>query len=355
MRILFIEDEPGSIEPAIDRCKEGLENPGVDVCSFEDAEATLRMYRPDIVILDLLRGFPSEGDIAGNTTCSFIWDNQFCPIVVYSAEPDWLDDAGHPFVKKVRKGSGSEETVLAAVQEFVPHVQALQRTESEVRQRLSEALRQVAPLAFRTFDNGIRREEVIIRSGRRRVAAMMDEPPAGEAALASWECYLYPPVLPDILLADILQMNDSNGDPESFRIVLTPSCDLVRSEGRTPNVQEVLVAKCCSMLEALAAIGMRGNRNADRIRERFLSNGYAQSTIPFPALEGVIPTMAANLRDLELIPIGNIGNEADFRRVASLDSPFRELVAWAYLQNAGRPGLPDRDLQSWAQEVIRVL
>ena len=141
MRILFIEDEPGSIEPAIDRCKEGLENPGVDVCSFEDAEAMLRTYRPNIVILDLLRGSPSEGDIAGNTTYSFIWDNQFCPIVVYSAEPDWLDDEDHPFVKKVRKGSGSEETVLEAVQEFVPHVQALQRTESEVRQR---SLRSIA-------------------------------------------------------------------------------------------------------------------------------------------------------------------------------------------------------------------
>ncbi|MYK60628.1 MAG: hypothetical protein F4034_01405 [Chloroflexi bacterium] len=63
--------------------------------------------------------------------------------------------------------------------------------------------------------------------------------------------------------------------------------------------------------------------------------------------------MAADLRDLELIPVGAIGVEGEeFLRVASVDSPFRELISWAYLQVAGRPGLPQRDLDGWIHDII---
>lgn len=67
----------------------------------------------------------------------------------------------------------------------------------------------------------------------------------------------------------------------------------------------------------------------------------------------MIPTMAAYLRDLEFIPFGDIGiQDKPFLRIASIDSPFRELIAWAYLNTACRPGLPDRDFNSWCNEVI---
>ena len=54
-----------------------------------------------------------------------------------------------------------------------------------------------------------------------------------EQVLAGWEQYLFPPVSDDILLGDVLK--DAEGkddDPTLFRVVLTPSCDLVRTDGR---------------------------------------------------------------------------------------------------------------------------
>ena len=66
--------------------------------------------------------------------------------------------------------------------------------------------------------------------------------------------------------------------------------------------------------------------------------------------------MMADLRDLEIIPIGDIGvDNKPFLRVASIDSPFREMVAWAYLHTACRPGLPDRDFKAWRDEIINTL
>jgi CTP synthase len=63
--------------------------------------------------------------------------------------------------------------------------------------------------------------------------------------------------------------------------------------------------------------------------------------------------MSAHLRDLELIPADEIGDgdPAKFVRAASVDSPFREQIAWAFVQIAGRPAVPDRDLESWIEEI----
>ena len=355
-RILFIEDQLESIQPVLDLCWNQLEDFEHQISDFEDAQRNVQQFRPDIVVLDILRGSPAENDAVGLSSYDFIWNHQFCPIVVYSARTDLFSDdewPPHPFVTEVRKGVGSPEEILKAILEFLPHVSALQKIENSVRECLSIAMREVAPHAFRTFTDAAKREELIMRSGRRRVAAMMDVPPINESALASWECYLYPPVLPDTQLGDVLKLvsGDSN-DPSSFRVVLTPSCDMVQSNGQQPKVQQILAAKCCSMEEALPLVGLRGNKNAATIKDRILSSGYAQTIVPFPRLEEVIPLMAANLRDLELTPIAAIGEGQRFIRIASIDSPFRELIAWAYMQIACRPGLPDRNLDSWAKEIV---
>ena len=64
-------------------------------------------------------------------------------------------------------------------------------------------MREVAPYAFDAFPDNqqrIERIETIKRSGRRRLAALMDEPLPDGTVLASWEQYLFPPVSDDILL-----------------------------------------------------------------------------------------------------------------------------------------------------------
>ena len=105
-------------------------------------------------------------------------------------------------------------------------------------------------------------------------------------------------------------------------------------------------------------INMTGNgndRHVDRLTTAVLSQGFYQCVIMLPALAGAIPTMAANLKALELVPIDRIGPGSTYERVASVDSPFRETVAWAYLQIACRPGLPERDVQAWARQIVQAM
>lgn len=359
-KLLFIEDEPDDVEPVRALIEREVADMQCKVVGFADAETEIASLRPDIVILDLLvRGASAESEPEGLRARDFIWDAHFCPVVVFSAMPNIHDDRyeSHPFVKSIQKGKGSPQKVLEALKDLRPQVQALHGAGEKIHKSFALAMREVAPDAFRFFVDTDRRNEVIARAGRRRLAALMDDMTARGDHLASWEQYLSPPIGPNIKLGDILRKADGEyGDPASFRVVLTPSCDLVASDDRTPKVDKVLVARCCSMREGLNRTSLREMQLAklkNRLPGTVLSPGYFEAVIPFPCLEGRIPTMAASLRNLEFIPIADVGiSGAGFLRIASLDSPFRELVAWAYLQTACRPGLPDRDLESWRNEIV---
>jgi CTP synthase len=78
-----------------------------------------------------------------------------------------------------------------------------------------------------------------------------------------------------------------------------------------------------------------------------------------PELPGLIPHLSLDLRDLDLIDLGQIGNRGTagitYERVATIDSPFREQMAWAFLQIAGRPGLPDRDFSATIEGIVAAL
>lgn len=353
LKLLFIDDKPDSLKSLKNFLRQ--RHPNIEKKTHNLLEAWNRVagYRPDIVILDLAdAASPENLEAEAKDTLDLFWKEHFCPIIVYSASPDPLEDhQDHPFVVRVQKGARSPQKVLTAIRKFEPHIAALKEAEESVRRSFSEAMRDLAPVALGA--TGKVNADTIRRAGRRRLAALMDEPAADGKSPAAWEQYLFPPVSEDLLLGDVLKKKDAGQTVSTaYRIVLTPSCDLVASAERNPKVRKVLVAKCCSMQQALEQIG-RANFKRTKItkdlRDDMLAPGYMGPVIPFPQLNGHIPLMAADLRQLELIPFEKLND--DYERMASIDSPFREMVAWAYLQTAGRPGLPDRDTAKWAREI----
>ena len=364
MRLLFIDDEPKSVEPVISNLKTDGSISTCQIDNFSQVEETMDRFNPDVVILDLVAGgFSSEPKAPGVDVYDQIWKNRFCPIIVYSAHPELIEETKekHPFVSCIKKGSRSVSKLKAKIEEMRPHVVSLHEAEKHILKEFALALREVAPYAFKAFTDSTKRSDAIQRSGRRRVAALMDDLSRHGEKLASWEKYLCPPVSADPKLGDVLRKADGSAtDSSSFRIVLTPSCDMVSSPGRSPKVENVLVACCIPIKEGLQKVGAEISASPSikkdakkNLSKTVLSQGYFKTIIPFPALPDRIPSMAAYLQKLELIPLNNIGLESKpYLRIASIDSPFREMISWAYMQNACRPGLPDRDLEAWCEEII---
>ena len=366
MKLLFVEDDSQAIEPLIDLLvdKELIE-PEPPVEKFDKAIETIKDVRPDVVILDIFDGDLADQKNEGQKPLDFIRDKHFCPVIIYSARPEEIEYENHHFIHSVKKGSGSESEVLGKLKEIKPHIDTLRSVEKYGYETFSSVLKDVAPYAVATYE-GNSLKDALKRATRRRLAAQMDElSNEDDELLAPWEQYIFPPISGELRLGDILKKKESDyDDPEAFRIVLTPSCDLER-HNRKRKVENVLVGRCCPMKEGVkkSAFTLSGDKKKKDSNEKktktFLSQAHSNGIIPLPTLKNLIPLMAANLRDLELVPADTIGasdstntEKYEYVRVASLDSPFREMVSWAYIQIAGRPGLPNRDLDKWIEEIL---
>ncbi len=364
MRVLLIDDQPANVatvQAEIQRIYAGSE---CTIVSFQDAQGDIDKHSPHVVILDLMQGGGAQQEATGLATRDYIWSKRFCPLIVYTAAPEVIPADGtedHPFMKVVKKGMDSDTLVLKCMQDFEPHIRALDEAQNEVRRTMNDALKVVAPLLFKSSQVEDERREMVVRAARRRVAAQMDEALLTDSekppVLKSWECYLFPPVSDQLMMGDLLIKDKSDpNDPKSYAIVLTPSCDLVKTEKRPPKVSRVLIAHCTSCDRVLRDLGINTadwKENKHEKLDPVLSRGYSDSCIPLPGIPGVMPAMAADLRVLDLIPFEQIGTPgASFVRVASIDNPWRELLAWAFMLSSARPGMPDRDCQSWKAEII---
>ncbi|MDP2916226.1 MAG: hypothetical protein Q8O91_12350 [Candidatus Aminicenantes bacterium] len=358
--ILLIEDARDEAETIKDSISKKIPGVCVEIESdFKKANLRVEEVLPDMVVLDLFED-PSEPR-AGYPVWEKIWRVRFCPLVFHTAhekpeEPAVPSD--HPFVKFVQKRRGSYDEVADHLLTFMPHIKAIQNVNREIAIITQNVLRDVTTPIWAAQPKSPEREDILIRAAKRRVAAMMDLGTiGGEKPMQAWERYVVPALGSDLLTGDILREVGGNADkPASYRLILSPSCDMVKAR---PRLGKVLAAKCKEIKDFLngAQVGETPSKEQKRRLKTALTKEQCGGYIPLPGLPKIVPVMAVCLRELELIPIGTIGNapgqDVSYVRIASVDSPFRERIAWAYLQISGRPGIPECDLEAFIESIIK--
>ena len=337
---------------------------------FENVDETLARFRPDMMVLDIVEGEAGEAldQNTGNTWFDQMRETWFCPVVVYSAFPARWSFNRHPFVETITKGAGTEEHVRDRLRAFTSTAEMIQGVHGDFDARVREALRDSVHALrsqLEAKETGSSKDSTLARAVRRVVAARVDTGAAGESRLHPWERYVVPPLGRQLLTADLLRREGADWkEVDEFRLVVTPSCDLAPRGGEPPNAGRILVARC-ERLGRLGTINLRrgkslSNRERDKLRT-LLTEGMVGSRVPIPEFRGHVPLMAADLRNLELLAWDEVRSETVggpspkekrvFQRVASTDSPFRELVGWAYLRVTGRPGMPEVDIERWLDEI----
>ncbi len=367
LTILVVDDDPGICETIRECLEGGL--PGVRVeteSEFTGAVARIHEVRPDALVLDWYRGDPATGVDAGKEAWGEVWTKTswFCPIVLYSAGNVDIEadlGSGHPFVRVVQKGAGSDKQVLEHLRAFEPHIAAIHEVAEDLVRAGRAVMRSLAPMVFDAESEDSARRSTLTRATRRRLAAMIDDAAVfGDPPAHAWEQYVFPVLTDHLITGDVLRAQAIPGtQPGAYRVVLTPTCDLVPHGGST-KVNEVLCARCCGISEFIEkGLGLQAATNEATVEKRLrsaLSEPHLGGYVLLPACAAAgIPMMAVNLRDLELLAIGQIGpNNAatGFERVASVDSPYRERFTWAYLEIGCRPGVPARDLDALVREIM---
>lgn len=357
LNLLLIEDDPDIVQPIIDRIIDEYDDIKCTLTSFDDAENEIKRLNPEIVSLDMLKdGASAEPLVLGDRIDDFIWDHNFCSIIVFSANPNTYSEEHykHPLIKCIQKGKDAVTKYLRTLDELIDSARMIKSVKNEVIHVLSDVLKDVFPHIKHEYSDGIDLNSVITRICRRRLAAKMDLMMNNGGENADWEQYIFPKLYDSLLLGDIIK-NNKDSDISSYRIVLTPSCDLVNNEKRKPKVDQILTAKFVSVKDVAKTLKISGSKKKEKvskIESEILTHGYKEHYIPIPELKEKIPDMFVNLKDLELIPVDKVyGPSAIYSHIASIDSPFRENISWAYQQTACRVGLPERDIGSWATRI----
>ena len=367
LRVLIVEDDNDVVRELKDCISENLQNIQCNNCNFSHAKGYIKEYRPHALVVDLFEGNIDAGQNPGQKIAQFVQDNIFRPVIVYSAHPEG-HDASHPLLKNITKGSGTESEIIDALNEYKPFMEAIYEAEKSVDDSFTETMKEIVPYVSESTQRNLNMlAEVISRTHRRRIAARMDFG-LDSSSLEPWEIYLYPPVSNQPMLGDLLKKTDSNSkrskdglskstNQTDFSVILTPSCDLVpRGTENQPRAKNVLVAHCFGverLLENNAFEKMKTLKS--KLSGQLLSQPHYKGLLALPKCSNEIPNMVVDLYNLSLIPFNEIGPNGPYERIASIDSPFREMIAWAYAEIAGRPGVPDRNFKSWQRDILEDL
>lgn len=362
MKVLIIDDIPDSVKAIEDHCHENSwECYRTD---FDDAYQQLGTFSPDVVILDW-KGDP-DGTENGRPILDFIWSVAFRPVIIFSGYAQFLleDEVikgcieSSSFVQLI--GKGDEQDVINALENLASYATALTDFRSDVGSVLIESYNIIEYLKA---EQEVTKESIEYVLAR-RLGAYFEEKYTASIS-PSWVQYIYPPVNESLVVCDVLKKSErvaEVGSPEDYALILSPSCDLYTGNGREAKIKKVLCAHCMSK-EAFHEHELKAEPSKSKIKNvgGKLTQGYRESFVPLPKLGNVIPYMTVDLKDIELIDIKEIAvtenkiNENEkYYRVASIASPFREQIVWAHMLNSCRPGVPERNMELWAKDILTV-
>lgn len=363
--VLMVDDDTDLVETV----REHLTGAGSAIrfeseTDFKKAPDRIKEVRPDVVILDWFHGTPATGEESGKEVWKKIWQAWFCPVVLYSAgDVDIAEEVpeDHPFVKTVEKGGESLATVAGHLESFQSHVGALREVANDLDRVKHDILRDLAAVVFTSVGTPEERLETLKRSARRRIAAVMDDHHhiSAERALP-WEQYIYPVLTNHPIMGDLIRLSDQpETNREAYRVILSPTCDMVSYGGKPCKISHFLAAKCHDPKRFLSEglqVGKKAKKSdvLDNLKSA-LNEAHKGGLIILPGCAGFIPLMVLDLKDLELIPATDVASGSEkskkYQRVASIDSPFREFIGWGYMQVGCRPGVPPRDSKVLAAEL----
>lgn len=367
MRVLIVDDNELSVKGIKDHCEDN--NWECIITDFDTCYKEIMTFNPDVVVLDWC---VTPGDDSGMPVLKSIWMNGYRPIVIFSGNTDTitLDEEfkNTDLVQIITKGN--EEPVKDFLDKYVNNYGALSSFREEMGKSIIEAFRAISPIqkASKEYIG----DEVLQYILTKRAVNYFDFQET-EKSLPPWAIYMYPPVLKKSLsVCDIVRKTHKNinlsecGNAIEYSVILTPSCDLFTSEKRSAKVENVLCAKC---VEAKVLVNQFGDisgtsKKADGHREKLksvLNAGYKDNLVPLPPMEKVLPNLIIDMKSLETLDIKRIAKgledytsvpeNYDYVRICSIDSPFKEQIVWAYLNNACRPGVPDRDMDWWIKKI----
>ena len=354
MNVLIVDDDPVSVKEIKYYCED--QHWDAVVVGFDECFKEIMVSNPDVIVLDWSA---DPGDDTGMSILESIWTNGYRPVVIFSGNVESIDIpeeyTNTGLIKMISKG---DET---PVKKFLDNLKYSHSAISSFRQELGKSLIE----AFRVLEpvqkaSGEYLGDDVIKYLLAKRAVNYFDLEKMNVPLPVWAIYQYPPVINTFLsVCDILRKVNAEtdtctiGTPSEYIVLLTPSCDMVVTEGRSAKVENVLFAECKEVSGSKIGQMKKGSKKEEALR------AGRENEFALPALENAVPEMIVDMKRLGTVSISKIAMDLnsynkekdhyEYVRICSVDSPFREQMVWNFLNNVGRIGVPDRDFTTWAK------
>lgn len=355
MKVLIVDDTPVAVKGIVDYCTEKAWES--KIISFEQFDEYISDYMPDVIVLDWKDDV--TGSNKGNDLLEQIWSTGFKPIIIFSGYAGGIDLEDKYRASNLVKiqEKGDEEPVAKYLDMICPFVPVITGLKDEFNTALIEALNSIETMN----KTGNISAGVMKFIFAKRVSTYFDKE-CGEDCPPPWIQYVYPPITNSLCVCDIIRKIPADnsllvpGEPDEYLLILTPSCDMAQNK-----VSHVLCARSYSKTD-FHKFGT-SEKPSDKQLERivaYLNTGYNNSLVSLPGIPEVLPYLSIDLKKLEFLPMekialhsNNVLPEQKYCRIASIDSPFREQIVWAHMINSCRPGMPNRDTNLWAKDLMK--
>ncbi len=358
-RVLVIDDEAGEDVKEVIQGNKTVPLPDSITCTlcekFTDAVDLLRNERFDLVILDLKDAAePEDQLLAGEVVFEALKECRFVPVIFHTGFPNKVIDLVSPYVKVVTRSEwGNLRTSIQEVLDTkLPSL--IRHIDEEQRKFMWESAEKIW-----INDLGKSHPSDLVYLLARRLAntlsgdvvrSFLAADGAGGAPqsekIHAVELYVFPPISKLSLFGDVFK-KETNGPAEYF-VVLTPSCDLAQGKA-----DFVLLSKCKNLVDTTDGQNVKtslvngGDVSATATKELkkiMCDNWRPVDRYKYLPSTSFLPDLLVDFQDVFTIDVATFFSpESDYKKIASLDSPFAESLQAKMTRYLGRIGTPDID------------
>lgn len=350
LKLLYIEDDKQNRDNLMDLLKDytlcdfKVNIEAVD--TFDNAIDKINSKPYHIIILDIYKGNPNEGEQLGLQILEQIQSKSFIPVIFYSGNTKDVQDLKSQIVGVVTKGEegfdGLKREIERLIEFNLPFIKENIHAclEEELKNYFWEIIHEQRN-KFRPGINDFSLGYLMLRKfssslSQDKISEILGDNSLNKEKVHPMQFYIYPTNSGEYECGEILEK-----DKEVF-VILTPSCDFISGENRPRKVGDVLLAKTTLLSNTkeyenyqMKKNGKDEKKNLIRLIESRKGDRYF-----FLPQTPFIENRIIDFQSKELVKYDDLAN---YTRVAKLDSPYAESMVSSFIRYYNRIGYPDID------------
>lgn len=349
LNILFVEDDDMLRKNLVEIFDKDIIGDHTIITSgastFEEGMRLVEENDYDIVILDLYKGEPKEGnEKLGLQVLKHIQSVAFIPVIFYSGLTKDLVGIESEIVGVVNKGYDGIEGLKIEIERIIgSNIALIKRKINEHvkmtlrdyfwktvhdNKSLIEPIKDDVSLGYlllRRLANSLSKENIKTLLGDDKILDGKAHP---------MEFYIYPSNSGEYELGEILLKNGI------YYTILTPSCDFITENNRPKKVGQVLLAIATPLEETESFT--KYTENKKKYRQALSALIESRKGDRYFFLPGT-PFIKHLVLDFQIKTMISYEDLKDYERITKLDTPFAESMSASFIRYYNRIGFPDID------------